>query len=88
LGEVEDAIISDNKIYGWKIKVLDPDLSRRGIKGIIAPHQLIKAMGQIWIISKAVYSVKSTSEKEEEEKGSKETKEEETENKVEVEKVE
>jgi len=88
LGEVEDAIISDNKIYGWKIRVLDPDLSRRGIKGIIAPHQLIKAMGQIWIISKAVYSVRSTSEKEGEEKGGKETTEEESENKIEVEKVE
>ena len=87
LGEVEDAIISDNKIYGWKIKVLDPDLSRRGIRGVIAPHQLIKAMGQIWIISKAVYSVRSTSEKEEE-KSSKETSEGESENKIEVEKVE
>jgi len=88
LGEVEDAIISDNKIYGWKIRVLDPDLSKRGIRGIIAPHQLIKAMGQIWIISKAVYSVKSTSEKEEKSKETKEGTEGETENKVEVEKVE
>jgi sporulation protein YlmC with PRC-barrel domain len=86
LGEVEDAIISDNKIYGWKIKVLDPDLSRRGIKGLIVPHQLIKAMGQIWIISKAVYSVKSSTEKEE--KSSKETPNIETQNKIEVEKVE
>ncbi|MFP3289652.1 MAG: hypothetical protein RXN31_00325 [Candidatus Nanopusillus acidilobi] len=88
LGEVEDAIISDNKIYGWKIRVLDPDLSKKGIRGIIAPHQLVKAMGQIWIISKAVYSVRSTSEKEGEEKDSKETTEGETENKIEVEKVE
>ncbi|MFZ8800614.1 MAG: PRC-barrel domain-containing protein [Candidatus Nanopusillus sp.] len=86
LGEVEDAIISDNKIYGWKIKVLDPDLSRRGIKGLIVPHQLIKAMGQIWIISKAVYSVKSSTEKEE--KSSKETFNIETQSKIEVEKVE
>jgi sporulation protein YlmC with PRC-barrel domain len=86
LGEVEDAIISDNKIYGWKIKVLDPDLSRRGIKGLIVPHQLIKAMGQIWIISKAVYSVKSSTEKEE--KSSKETPNIETQSKIEVEKVE
>jgi len=86
LGEVEDAIISDNKIYGWRIKVLDPDLSRRGIKGLIVPHQLIKAMGQIWIISKAVYSVKSSTEKEE--KSSKETSNIETQNKIEVEKVE
>ncbi|MFZ8856065.1 MAG: PRC-barrel domain-containing protein [Candidatus Nanopusillus sp.] len=86
LGEVEDAIISDNKIYGWKIKVLDPDLSRRGIKGLVVPHQLIKAMGQIWIISKAVYSVKSSTEKEE--KSSKETSNMETQSKIEVEKVE
>ncbi len=68
LGEVEDAIIMGNKIYGWKIKVLDPDLARRGIKGIIAPHQLIKAMGQIWIISRAVYSVKSSEPEIKEEK--------------------
>jgi len=86
LGEVEDAIISDNKIYGWKIKVLDPDLSRRGIKGLVVPHQLIKAMGQIWIISKAVYSVKSSTEKEE--KSSKETPNIETQSRIEVEKVE
>ena len=86
LGEVEDAIISDNKIYGWKIRVLDHDLSRRGIKGLIVPHQLIKAMGQIWIISKAVYSVKSSIEKEE--RSSKETPNIETQNKIEVEKVE
>jgi hypothetical protein len=68
------------------MRVLDPDLSRKGIKGIIAPHQLIKAMGQIWIISKAVYSVRSTSEKEE--KDDKEPIKEENENKIEVEKVE
>ncbi|BBL45394.1 PRC-barrel domain protein [Nanobdella aerobiophila] len=67
LGEVEDAIISGNKIYGWKIRVLDQDLIKRGIKGIIAPHQLVKAMGQIWIISKAVYSIKSGEEPEPEE---------------------
>ncbi len=67
LGEVEDAIIMGNKIYGWKIKVLDPDLARKGIKGIIAPHQLIKAMGQIWIISRAVYSIRSNESEEVEE---------------------
>lgn len=62
LGEVEDVIIVGNKIYGWKIKVMDPDLNRRGIRGIIVQHQLVKAMGQIWIVSKAVYSVKEKGE--------------------------
>ena len=87
LGEVEDAIIMGNKIYGWKIKVLDPDLVRRGVKGIIAPHQLIKAMGQIWIISRAVYSVKSPSEEESEETEENKEEKKEEEN-VKVEKVE
>jgi hypothetical protein len=53
---------------------------------LIVPHQLVKAMGQIWIISKAVYSVKSSTEKEE--KSSRETSYIETQSKVEVEKVE
>ncbi|BFI73599.1 hypothetical protein YN1_5860 [Nanoarchaeota archaeon] len=91
LGEVEDAIIMGNKIYGWKIRVLDPDLARRGIKGIIAPHQLIKAMGQIWIISRAVYSVRSGEEPEETEENKEENKEEnegEKEENVKVEKIE
>ncbi|MGC9133029.1 MAG: hypothetical protein ACP5GJ_01320 [Nanopusillaceae archaeon] len=86
LGEVEDAIIMGNKIYGWKIKVLDLDLARRGIKGIIAPHQLIKAMGQIWIVSRAVYSVKSSESEENEEK--EEKPEENKEENIKVEKVE
>ena len=89
LGEVVDAIIMGNKIYGWKIRVLDPDLTKRGIKGIIAPHQLIKAMGQIWIISRAVYSVKSSEEKEEtEEEKEEENKENTGEENIKVEKVE
>lgn len=62
LGEVEEALIYKNKIYGWKIKVLDPDLIKRGIKGIIVQHSLVKAMGQIWIVSRAVYSVKTPEE--------------------------
>ncbi len=54
LGEVEDAIISGNKIYGWKIRVGRTGLLRRNVKGLIVPHQLVKAIGEIWIVSKAV----------------------------------
>lgn len=68
LGEIEDAMISGNKIYGWKLRVLDPNLNKRGIRGLIIQHQLVKAMGQIWIVSRAVYSVKSEEETPKEEK--------------------
>jgi len=62
LGDVEDAIITGNKIYGWKIKIADPELIKRGAKGLIVQHQLVKAIGQIMIISKVAYPSKEESE--------------------------
>ncbi len=62
LGEVLDAVIEGNKVYGWKIKVLNPSLVGRGVKGLLVQHLLIRAMGQIWIVSRAVYSIKSHEE--------------------------
>ncbi|MEM1634357.1 MAG: hypothetical protein QW714_01390 [Nanopusillaceae archaeon] len=64
LGEVEDAIISNNKIYGWKIKVAEGSLVKKGVKGIIVQHQLVKAMGQIWIVSKIVGEVEKSEQTE------------------------
>jgi len=76
LGEVEDAIISGNKIYGWKIRVERGNLLKKNVKGLIVPHQLVKAMGEIWIVSKAVSSTtEELTEEETEEKA--ETKKEE-----------
>ncbi|MEM1684234.1 MAG: hypothetical protein QW038_00155 [Nanopusillaceae archaeon] len=60
LGEVEDAIISNNKIYGWKIRVAEGSLVKKGVKGIIVQHQLVKAMGQIWIVSKVIGEVEES----------------------------
>jgi len=77
LGEVEDAIISGNKIYGWKIKVERNDLLRKNVKGLIVPHQLVRAMGEIWIVSKAVSSTTEEAPEEIKEEEVKETKEEE-----------
>ncbi len=55
-GVVEDAIITKNKIDSWRVKVtrdsfLNKTLS--GAKGVIIPHQLVKAIGTIMIVSKA-----------------------------------
>lgn len=55
-GDVEELIIQNNKIFGWKIKATkDSYLSKTvtGAKGVIVPHQLVKAAGDIIIISKA-----------------------------------
>jgi len=62
-GIIEEPLISGNKIYGWKIKINDPELIKRGIRGIIIQHQLVKAIGDIMIVSKAALSIKEELEK-------------------------
>ena len=53
-GEVEEANLSENKIEGWRIKVGGSILSLiGGAKGVIIPHQLVKAVSEVMIISKA-----------------------------------
>jgi sporulation protein YlmC with PRC-barrel domain len=55
-GDVDEIIIQNNKIFGWKIKATrNSYLSKTisGAKGVIVPHQLVKAVGDILIISKA-----------------------------------
>ena len=53
-GEIEEANLSDNKIDGWRIKVggsVIPLIS--GAKGVIVPHQFVKAISDIFIINKS-----------------------------------
>jgi sporulation protein YlmC with PRC-barrel domain len=55
-GDVDEVIIQNNKIFGWKIRATrESYLSRTisGAKGVIVPHQLVKAASDIMIISKA-----------------------------------
>ena len=54
-GDVEDSIIQTNKVSGWKIKATKNSFLSRVLgsaKGVIVPHQLVKAVGDILIISK------------------------------------
>ena len=56
-GEIEEANIIDNKIDGWRIKLsrgsnlLD---SLKGARGLIVPHQFVKAIGEIVLVNKGV----------------------------------
>jgi len=54
-GDVEEAIITTTKIAGWKVKATKESyLSKLGsLKGVIVPHQLVKSVGDVMIISKA-----------------------------------
>ncbi len=54
-GDVEDSIITGNKISGWKIRSTKNSFLSKVLgsaKGVIVPHQLVKAVGDIVIISR------------------------------------
>lgn len=55
-GDVEEAILTLNKVFGWRIKATKNSALNQilgGAKGVIVPHQLVKAVGNIMIISKS-----------------------------------
>jgi sporulation protein YlmC with PRC-barrel domain len=67
LGQVEEVNLSENKIDGWRIKI-SGHMSHLigGARGIIVPHQFVKAIGDIFIVSKASLPIKEEPELEEE----------------------
>ena len=53
-GDIEEVNIDENKIAGWKIRVAE-NISGAlgGARGVIIPHNFVKAIGDIVIINKA-----------------------------------
>ena len=53
-GEVEEANLSENKIDGWRIRVGGSVMSLiGGARGVIIPHQFVRAISDIFIINKS-----------------------------------
>ena len=53
-GQVEEVNLVDNKIDGWKIKLGSGMMSSiGGARGVIIPHQFVKAIGDVFVITKA-----------------------------------
>ena len=55
-GDIEESILGANKIFGWRIRATKNSSMNRmlgGAKGVIVPHQLVRAIGNIMIISKS-----------------------------------
>ena len=52
-GEVEEANLVDNKVDGWRIKVGGAVMGLiGGARGVIIPHQFVKAISDVFIINK------------------------------------
>ena len=55
-GDVEECVVTLSKTFGWRVKATrGGSLSRvlGSAKGVIVPHQLVKAIGDVFIINKA-----------------------------------
>ncbi len=53
-GEIEEANLQENKIDGWRIRVGGSIMSLiGGARGVIIPHQFVRAISDVFIISKA-----------------------------------
>lgn len=69
-GDVEEAILTATKVHGWRVRATKNSFLSKVLgsaKGVIVPHQLVKAIGDIIIISKAAvpsYSEENSQEQE------------------------
>ncbi|MBS3098383.1 PRC-barrel domain-containing protein [Candidatus Woesearchaeota archaeon] len=69
-GDVEESILTQNKIFGWRVRATKNSFLSKVLgsaKGVIVPHQLVKNIGDIMIISKAAVPSYSGEEDEKEE---------------------
>ena len=54
-GNIEEAVISSNKISGWRVKATKNSYLTKvlgGAKGVVVPHNLVKAVGDVFVISR------------------------------------
>ena len=55
-GDIEEAILTQNKIFGWRVRATKQSFLSKVLgnaRGVIVPHQLVKATGDVMIISRA-----------------------------------
>jgi sporulation protein YlmC with PRC-barrel domain len=64
-GDVEELILTKTKIAGWRVKATKNSFLARMLgsaKGVVVPHQLVKSLGDVLIISKAAVPSAAPSE--------------------------
>jgi len=53
-GEVEEVNLVENKVDSWRIRVAGGAGSfLGGARGVVIPHQFVKAIGDVFIVSRA-----------------------------------
>ena len=55
-GDIEDAIVNGNRISGWRIRASKNSFLSRNLgnaRGVVVPHQMVRAVGDVFVISKS-----------------------------------
>ncbi|MAE49314.1 hypothetical protein CMI48_00650 [Candidatus Pacearchaeota archaeon] len=53
-GQVEEVNVTENKVDGWRIRIGSGFMSMLGgARGVIIPHQFVRAIGDVVIVNKA-----------------------------------
>lgn len=67
VGAIEEANLLENKVDSWRIRVDSTGNIASylgGAKGLVIPHQFVKAVGEVVIISRSALPVKERVEQE------------------------
>ncbi|MFP4401690.1 MAG: PRC-barrel domain-containing protein [Candidatus Nanoarchaeia archaeon] len=67
-GEVEEALVEENRVKSWKIKAVPGSMLSSKVKdakGVIIPHKFFKAFGDIIIIQEVDFGTSSSDVEEE-----------------------
>jgi sporulation protein YlmC with PRC-barrel domain len=55
-GDIEEVILTNNKIFGWRVKATKGSMLHKVLgnaKGVVVPHSLVRALGDIMLINKS-----------------------------------
>ncbi len=66
-GDIEEVILGANKVNGWRVKASKGSFLQKVLgnaKGVIVPHQFVKAIGDIMIINKQAVPAYNPSDEE------------------------
>ena len=62
-GDVEEVNLGENKIEGWRIRVgMGVANILGGARGVIIPHQFVKAIGDVMVISRSALPIQQEEE--------------------------
>ena len=66
-GVVEECVLVNNRVSGWRVKATKNSYLNKvlgGAKGVVVPHNLVKSIGDVMLISRAAIPTAQEAEEE------------------------